>query len=145
MKELPDPDDSPGSDVVIFDGQCRFCQGQVRNLRRLDWEGKRLSFLSLHDPRVAQRYPSLSHDVLMSQMFVVRPDGSMYGGGDAVRYLSRRLPTLWWAMPILHLPGTAALWRWAYHQVAARRYRIAGKTACDQDACAVHFGTQAKR
>jgi predicted DCC family thiol-disulfide oxidoreductase YuxK len=91
MKKLPDPDESPGSDVVIFDGQCRFCQGQVRNLRRLDWGGKRLSFLSLH------------------------------------------------------IPGTAALWRWAYHQVAARRYRIAGQTPCDQDACAVHFGTQAKR
>ena len=139
---LPDPTERPAADVVIYDGNCNFCIGQVRNLRRFDCCGGRLSFLSLHDPRVADRYPDLSHQDLMDQMYVIDGSGKRHGGADAVKYLSRRLPLLWPAAPILHLPGSARLWRWMYRQVAKRRYRLAGKkhgSACDGDACAVHF------
>lgn len=142
--DLPDPSERPDADIVIFDGDCNFCISQVKNLRRLDCCGGRLSFLSLHDERVAERYPDLSHDQLMEQMYVIDGDGRRYGGADAVRYLSRRLPWLWITAPILHLPGSAGLWRWMYKQVAKRRYKLAGKKsgrpACDGDSCAVHFG-----
>lgn len=136
--ELPDPDNLTDADVVIYDGQCNFCRSQVRNLKRLDWGGRRLAFLSLHDPRVGERYPDLTKDQLMEQMYVVDQSGNRHGGADAVRYLSRRLPSLWVAAPILHLPGTAGLWRWLYRQVAKRRYKLAGKN-CENDACSVHF------
>jgi predicted DCC family thiol-disulfide oxidoreductase YuxK len=136
---LPDPDQGTDTDVVIYDGECNFCVGQVSNLRRLDCCGHRLSFLSLHDPRVAERYPDLSQDDLMRQMYVVDRSGRRHGGADAVRYLSRRLPLLWPAAPILHIPGTAGLWRWAYNQLAKRRYRLAGKS-CENDACEIHSG-----
>jgi len=140
-RNLPDPDAVPDGDVVIFDGECRFCRGQVENLRRLDWGGPRLAFLSLHDPRVEQRYPDLSHDQLMEQMYVIDQQGGRHGGADAVRYLSRRLPILWPVAPILHVPGSAGLWRWLYQQVAKRRYRLAGKTegACSGESCRLHF------
>lgn len=137
-ENLPDPDQKPDADVVIYDGQCRFCQSQVRRLRKLDFGGDRLAFLSLHDPRVVERYPELSHDELMKQMYIIA-DGQHFGGSDAVKYLSRRLPVLWAAAPILHLPGTAGLWRWGYRQIAKRRYRLAGKD-CGDDACEVHLG-----
>ena len=136
--ELPDPDNLTDADVVIYDGQCNFCRSQVRNLKRLDWGGRRLAFLSLHDPRVGERYPDLTMDQLMEQMYVVDQSGNRHAGADAVRYLSRRLPSLWVAAPILHLPGTAGLWRWLYCQVAKRRYKLAGKN-CENDACSVHF------
>lgn len=136
--KLPDPDTLNDSDVVIYDGECNFCKSQVRKLKRLDWGGRRLAFLSLHDPRVGERYPDLTMDQLMEQMYVVDQSGNRHGGADAVRYLSRRLPTLWITAPILHLPGTAGLWRWLYRQVAKRRYKLAGKT-CENDACSVHF------
>ncbi len=136
--ELPDPDTLSGSDVVIYDGECNFCRSQVSNLRRLDFRGNRLSFLSLHDPRVAERYPDLSHESLMEQMYIVDRSGTRHGGGDAVRYLTRRLPALWIAAPVMHLPFTAGLWRWGYAQIAKRRYKIAGKT-CENDACSIHL------
>jgi len=138
QSELPDPDAKNGVDVVIYDGQCNFCWGQVDRLRQMDTGGTRLAFLSLHDPRVAQRYPDLTHDQLMEQMYVVDRAGGRHGGADAVRYLSRRLPLLWPFAPILHLPGTALLWRWGYHQIAKRRYKLGGKR-CESDACDVHF------
>ena len=154
---LPDPADRPEADVVIFDGQCRFCIAGIRQLRRLDITG-RLAYLSLHDPRTTDWYPDLTHDELMRQMYVIpaTPDGGStrhepsephgtggrrYGGSEAVKYLSRRLPLLWLVMPILHLPGTAGLYRRIYAAVARHRYRIAGKMgdSCD-DVCALHFG-----
>ncbi len=135
---LPDPDSLSDADVVIYDGQCNFCRSQVNNLRRLDIGGKRLAYISLHDPRVTERYPDLDHQSLMDQMYVVDVQGHRHGGADAVRYLSRRLPMLWLTAPILHLPGTANLWRWLYRQVAKRRYKLAGKS-CENDVCSVHM------
>lgn len=136
--ELPNPKDRPQSAVVIYDGQCNFCISQVRRLNWFDLRG-RLSFVSLHDELVAERYPDLTHEQMMKEMYVISPSGDRFGGGDAVRFLSRHLVLLWPAMPILHLPGSANLWRWAYHQVAKRRYKLAGRR-CDGDSCEIHYG-----
>lgn len=144
-RELPDPDEHPGRDVVLYDGDCAFCATQVERVHRLDWGRGRLAFLSLHDPRVAERYGDLTHEQLMDQMYVIDGAGNRHGGADAVRYLSRRLPAIWWAAPILHVPGSARLWRWMYRQVAKRRYWIStkffgGKPKCETDSCSIHFG-----
>ncbi len=137
---LIDPDRRPGADVVIFDGQCRFCQKQVMRLHWFDSRNQ-LSYLSLHDPRVAERYPDLSHDQLMDQMYVVSQDGRRFGGARAIRYLSRRLPRLWWLAPLMHIPFTIPLWQWLYHKVAVRRYKLsqAFSDDCDQGGCKVHL------
>lgn len=133
---FPDPDAFPDRDVVIYDGQCVFCRGSVRQLKRFDRIRPRLAFLSLHDPRVGERYAELSHNQLMDEMWVATKAGDRWGGADAVRYLTRCLPLLWVAAPLLHLPGTANLWRWLYRQVAKRRYRIAGRD-CDSGTCRI--------
>ena len=139
---LDDPDQVSAKDIVIFDGHCNFCRSQVERLNWFDrWN--RLAFLSLHDPRVAERYADLSYDEMMAQMYVVGDDQRRRGGSDAVRYLSRKMPLLWPAMPILHLPGTAGLWRWLYRQVAQRRYQLAGRT-CDEGTCQIHFSKPTK-
>ena len=144
VSSLPDPDAHPNRDVVIYDGDCQFCQAQVLRLARWDrWSaklsgGRALSFLSLHDPRVSQRYPDLTHQMLMEEMYVVDQQRRRHRGADAVRYLSRRLPLLWPVMPILHIPGSAGIWRWGYRQIARQRYRW-NQDACEGDSCAVHF------
>lgn len=135
---LRNPDSFPDADVVIYDGQCNFCKSQINTLSRLDCCGNRLAFLSLHAPEVQERYPDLTYELLMEQMYLVTPAGKRYGGSDAVRYLTRRLPALWLISPFLHFPGTARLWRWLYKQVAKRRYKLAGKT-CEGDSCSVHL------
>ncbi len=138
QRELPDPEAYPNRDIIIWDANCRFCRQQVERLDR--FAGGRLAYLSLHDPRVAERFPNLSHDQLMEQMWLVTRDGKMAGGADAIRVLSRRLPGLWWLAPLLHLPGAMPICRRIYRWVAGRRYRIAG--ACDPDGtCHLHGRT----
>lgn len=140
--ELLSPTDLPEADVVIYDGHCKFCLAQVKRLNW--WDGKnRLCYVSLHDDFVKENYPELSYEQLMEQMYVVeRSTGAARGGARAIRYLSRRLPKLWLAMPFLHIPLTLPIWQWMYRQVAKRRYQIAGKNQesnCEDEACKVHY------
>ena len=136
---LPDPLTAPGRDVVIWDGKCNFCRSQVERLRRLDSD--KLSYLSLHDGRVAEIAPGLTHQQMMEQLWVVTTGGESYGGADAGRYLSRKLPKLWWLMPWLHIPFSMPGWRWLYKLVAARRYRVAGERCDEGGTCELHQRT----
>ncbi len=137
-RPLPTPAERPGSDVVIYDGECRICTAQVGRLPWWDCR-KRLSYLSLHDPEVARRYPDLKHDDLMREMLIVDRLGGRHWGAEAIRYLSVRLRRLWWLAPVLWLPGTMPLWRWMYRQIANRRYKFGKLDECADGACAVHF------
>lgn len=137
ITEFRDPDAGSTCDVVIWDGKCQFCRTQVERLRWFD-AGDTLSYISLHDPRVGERYSNLSHEQLMDQMWVITPAGDQYGGADAGRYLSRKLPRLWWLAPLLHIPFSMPLWRWIYKKIAQRRYKISG-VVCDEDGtCDLH-------
>ena len=133
---LPSPNERPGADVVVYDGKCRICTAQVRKLVWWD-DRRRLSYLSLHDHEVYLRWPDLPCQRLMDEMVVIDYRGRCHWGPEAIRYLSRRLPRLWWAAPLLHLPGSMYVWRPLYRWVARNRYRFGGGQ-CDDDACSLH-------
>ncbi len=135
--QLPSPRDFPEADIVIYDGNCRFCRGQVERLRGWDG-GNRLSYISLHDKSISQLAVGLSPTQMLEQMYVIqRKTGTAHGGARALRYLSRRLPRLWFAMPVLHIPFTLPGWQWLYQSIAHRRYRISGQNLenCQEDTC----------
>lgn len=137
--QLPSPHERPEADVIIFDGQCQFCRTQVQRLAQWDRKG-RLSFLSLHAPDVAQRWPDLTHQQLMEQMYLIDQRGNRYGGAMALRYLTRQLPRLWPLLPLMHIPGSLRFWQMLYRWVARQRYRLSGARSCDEDGtCQIHF------
>jgi predicted DCC family thiol-disulfide oxidoreductase YuxK len=137
---LPTPAENPDADIVIFDGHCKFCTAQVKKLARWDKSGRRLAFLSLHDPEVARRFPDMTYEQLMEQIYVVDGHGHRLAGANAFRYLTTKLPRLYWLAPLMHIPFTGPFWHWGYRQVAKRRYWL-GKTpeACDDGTCRMHF------
>lgn len=136
---LPSPQERPGADVVIYDGQCKFCRANVAIFARLD-RGGRLAFMSLHDPEVYRRWPDLTHEQLMQEMVIVDRRGRRHVGAASIRYLSRRVPLMWPLAPLLHIPFSMSVWTWLYRQIARRRYLIGGKRVeCDEDACKMHF------
>lgn len=138
-RPLPDPCARPGADIVIFDGFCRFCTAQIRLLHTLDCFG-RLAFLSLHDERSDRLLPDMSFDEKMQAMVVLDQERRCHRGAAAIRYLSRRLPLLWTAAPLLHIPFSLPLWERLYGMVARSRYRF-GRMNCDGGTCHLHgFG-----
>lgn len=141
--DLPTPLELPQAEVLIFDGECRFCLASIKQVRWLDGKD-RLAYVSLHDPLVAERYSDLDHDAMMAQMYLIDRDGNRHGGADALKVLSRRLPKLWLLAPLMHIPFTMPIWRWLYAFVAKRRYFIAGRIAKAQgesceSTCSLHF------
>ncbi|MBX3412248.1 MAG: DUF393 domain-containing protein [Pirellulales bacterium] len=139
-RTIPTPTDRPQADIVLYDGQCKFCLAGVERLQFFDCQ-KRLAYLSLHDPEVARRWPDLDHDELMRNMYIIEgATGRRHRGADALRYLTRRLRRLWWLAPLLYIPGSMPFWRWCYSQFATRRYLLFGKVeACDSGSCSIHF------
>jgi predicted DCC family thiol-disulfide oxidoreductase YuxK len=137
---LPSPEENPTGDIVIYDGQCRFCRASVARLARWD-RGRRLSFMSLHDPQVASRFPQLTYEQLMEEMYLIDRRGRIHRGAEAFRHFTTRIPRLFPLAPLLHIPFTLPFWRWAYRQIARRRYQLFGKTAerCDNETCQAHF------
>jgi predicted DCC family thiol-disulfide oxidoreductase YuxK len=134
---LPSPTDRPVAYVVIYDGDCRICTRQIAKLPWWDCQGK-LAYLSLHDPEVRRRYPDLTHEMLMRDMYIVDRAGGRHRGAAAIRYLSRRLRRLWWLAPLLHIPFSLPVWQWLYRQIADRRYRFGRVESCDDGACSLH-------
>jgi predicted DCC family thiol-disulfide oxidoreductase YuxK len=134
---LPRPDERPEADVVIYDGQCRICTSQIRQLPKRDREGK-LAYLSLHDPEVQRRWPDLSPERMMQEMVIIDRHGNRHWGAEAIRYLTRRLRRLVWASPFLHFPGSMFLWRPLYRWIARNRYRLSGGAQCDGGTCSLH-------
>lgn len=137
-QSLPSPAERPDADVVLYDGRCNFCRAQVRQLVWWDCQ-KKLSFLSLHDPEVARRWPDLPHERLMEEMCIIDRQGNRYWGPEAFRYLTTRLRRLWWLAPVMYFPGSMWLWRPLYRWIARNRYRFAGKTTqCEDGTCSLH-------
>jgi predicted DCC family thiol-disulfide oxidoreductase YuxK len=75
---------------------------------------------------------------MMTEMVIVDHNGGRHWGPEAIRYLSGRLRRLWWAAPLLYLPGSMFLWRPIYRWIAKNRYRLSGTEHCDDGTCALH-------
>ena len=136
---LPSPTNRQNATTVIFDGECRFCRGQVERLNRWDKRGQ-LAFISLHDEFVRERWPELSHDQLMKEMHVVDPAGTKYAGANSFRYLTRLIPLLWPLAPLMHIPFSLPIWSFFYRQIATQRYRWGRVPPCENGTCHIHFG-----
>ena len=134
---LPSPQEVANPDVVIYDGHCSFCRARVKQLASLD-RGRRLAFLSLHDPEVKKRYPDLTYDQLMKAMYVVDRKGGRHAGAAGFRYLSRHLPLLFPLAPLMHIPFSMPLWQWMYGLVARNRYLFGKTEVCEDGACKLH-------
>lgn len=133
---LPSPVERPDADVVVYDGHCGICTAQVSKLPWWDCL-QRLSYLSLHDPEVARRWPDLSHDRLMQEMVIIDGRGRRHWGAEAIRYLTGRLRRLWPLAPLAYFPGSMLLWGPLYRWVARNRYRFSGQQ-CDDGTCQLH-------
>lgn len=121
--------------VVLFDGDCGFCQRSVRILQRLDWLGK-LDCRNARDPAV---WPAAEQPLLMERMLeemhVVTPDGSRtHAGFSAFRWMSWRMPPTIPLAPLLYVPGMLWLGNRVYRWIARNRYSL---IPCDNGACQV--------
>jgi len=128
----------PGRTVVLYDGLCKFCQAGMKRLLALAKPGV-IEPVNFQETGALDRFPGISHEACMKQMYLVTPDGKVYGGFEAaVRALATR-PILGRLAYVYYLPGIRFLCDLIYATIAKHRYRILGKEEeCSEGTCALH-------
>jgi predicted DCC family thiol-disulfide oxidoreductase YuxK len=111
--------------IVLYDGDCAFCQRAVRILQSLDWF-HRLSFQSARDTdRLPETPVPLDPQKLIEEMHVVPPARDRaYAGFSAFRWIAWRLPATMLVAPFLYVPGVLWLGNRVYRWVARNRFKL---------------------
>jgi len=135
----------PGRYVVLYDGQCRFCDAGSRRLLKMARHGA-IERVNFQQHGALDPFPGLTHDDCMKQMYLVAPDGRLYAGFEAAVQAAATRHGIGWIAYLYYVPGIRQLFDLLYRWIAARRYRLFGKRIaageCDDGTCAVHFGQQ---
>lgn len=116
----------PPKAVLLYDGDCSLCEKAARRLARWDRAG-RLSLEDLRRTDLAALPAPLTREQCEARLHLVEADGRVSAGFYAIRRLSALLPALWWAAPLLHVPGAGLVLQPAYDLVARIRFRLSGR------------------
>ena len=121
--------------TVLYDGECPMCVFQMKALSWLDWRGA-LALVPLTDPRAQQLAPQLTREDLLEAIHCVTPEGCVYRGARAIRFVGMRLPLLVPVAIFLWLPGVILLAEIIYRWVSRHRLLFSRLFGC-KDACAL--------
>ena len=120
---------------VLYDGECPMCIFQMKVLSWLDWSGA-LALVPLSDPRAQEIAPQLQREDLQEAIHCVTPDGCVYRGARAIRFVGMRLLLLVPVALFLWIPGVIVLAEIIYRWVSRHRQLFSRVFGC-KGACAV--------
>ena len=121
--------------TVLYDDECSMCTFQMKVLSWLDWFHA-LSLTPLSDPKAQAVAPQLTAEQLQEAIHCVTPEGRVYRGARAIRFVGMRLPLLVPLALFLWLPGVIWVAEIVYQWVSRNR-RLLSKVFGCKDACAL--------
>ena len=121
--------------IILYDDGCPLCQFQMKVLSWLDWHNA-LAIVPLSDPHAKEVAPSLTREDLMEAIHCITPEGRIYRGARAIRFVGMRLPLLVPVALFLWIPGIIFLAEIAYAWVSRNRLLLSRVFGC-KGACAV--------
>jgi predicted DCC family thiol-disulfide oxidoreductase YuxK len=122
------------SGKVLYDGACPRCRASMAFLVSADPDHL-IDPVDLTAVDVASIHPTLTKEACMRSMHVVRAEGRVVAGYDAVMTLARWLPLTWIPSLVGWIPGMAWVGRRIYNQLASTRPR---DEPCTDEACGIH-------
>lgn len=121
--------------IILYDGDCPMCVFQMKMLSWLDWFGV-LALVPLSDPRAQEVAPQLTREDLLEAIHCVAPQGRIYRGARAIRFVGMRLPLLVPVALFLWIPGVIQVAEIVYQWVSRNRHLLSRVFGC-KDACAI--------
>jgi predicted DCC family thiol-disulfide oxidoreductase YuxK len=110
----------PSKPVLIYDGDCEFCQRWVTRIER--WDSRRaIDLVPFQDSAAVARYRIPQSD-LNAAMHLVLPDGRVFAGAAAAPEILRLLPGKRWLAWWFRVPGVPWVATRVYRWVARRRH-----------------------
>ena len=120
---------------MLYDSDCPLCTFQMRLLTWLDWFNK-AEMLPINDPQATEIAPDVAREDLHEAIHCVSPEGRIYRGARAIRFLAMRMPLL---MPLgifLWIPGVIWVAEKFYMWVSRNRLLLSKVFGC-KGACAI--------
>jgi len=121
--------------IILYDGECPMCVFQMKVLSWLDWFGV-LALMPLSDPHAQEIAPQLTREDLLEAIHCVTPQGRIYRGARAIRFVGMRLPLLVPVALFLWFPGVILIAEIIYRWVSRNRLVLSRLFGC-KDACAI--------
>ena len=112
--------------LVIYDGECNICAGNLPWLHRLDWF-RIFDDLPYQSPELHVRHPQIRPEDCERALHVIFPNGKIYTGFDATREVFLRMPLTCLIGLVMAIPPLRQILRRLYPILARNRYRIGGK------------------
>lgn len=109
--------------VLIYDGDCRFCQGGMRWIESRARRGM-FEYLPCQSDERRNRFPEMAEATCMEAMQVALPDGRILNGAEAIPEILKRLRGWRWLAGLFRLPGMGFIAPHVYAWVARHRYTI---------------------
>jgi len=110
-----------GQIPLIFDGQCTFCRKSLRMVKIMDLFDviRPVDFRLCLD--LSAYHQSLTPEKAAQQVFLIEPDGRVFGGFFAFRRLTLSMPMAYPLIPVFYFPGMGIIGPLAYKLVARSR------------------------
>ena len=120
---------------IVYDGHCGFCRESVRKLKVMDLWGtlEYVDFQSHAD--LSSVHPQLTKEEAATEVYLIEPDGSLYGGFFVFQRLCLTLPMMYPAALIMYFPGAGIIGPMVYRFVAAHRYLFPVNKKCQDNTC----------
>ncbi|OGX32019.1 MAG: hypothetical protein A2787_03175 [Omnitrophica WOR_2 bacterium RIFCSPHIGHO2_01_FULL_48_9] len=125
---------------LIYDGHCQFCRRSVQQLQVMDLFHtlKMVDFQSTS--HLEALHPELSKERCASQLHLLEPDRTLYGGFAVFRRLCLILPMLYPFILLFYFPGSGIVGPFVYRWVAQNRYLFHFNKTCKDNACFLGHG-----
>lgn len=135
----PAPSLVSGSQVVLFDGTCKLCNGWAQFIIRHD-HARRIQLLTVQsaEGQALLRWASLPTDHFNTIVFIA--NDRYFVRSDAMFEILRRLPPPWPGLRAARLIPRV-LRDWLYDVIALNRYRLFGR----YDTCRVPMADHPRR
>lgn len=112
-----------GRYVMLYDGSCGICRSVASVVTRLDVLNRIEPIDVLHDwKRVHARFGFLDQQKCLTDMHVIKPDGTPVTRFIAYRNLAWAMPATWIVLPFLYFPGVPQAGDAVYQYVATHRH-----------------------
>ena len=122
------------SGQVLYDGACPKCRASMAFLTAGDPD-RVLDPVDLTAVDVSSIHPSLTKEACMAAMHLVRRDGKIEKGYEAVMTALGWTPLFWPMSLARYVPGVSFLGRRVYDRVASTRSR---DVPCSDEVCGIH-------
>lgn len=75
--------------LLIYDSKCTLC---LRFKKALEFLDKEISFASIYEDEVYQKFPKLNRDECDEVIHLITEEGDILQAGDVITYLVKRTP-----------------------------------------------------